>query len=90
MFYSYISCNYSKKPTEYLQSINANVFNNTDTIEVKTEEYQLASQIVDLSDVAYRKFALFNIAVIIEFTIFSIGGISALGFAIWRIVVHCL
>lgn len=90
MFYSYISGHYSKKPIEYLQDINANVFYNANTVGVITEEYQLASQIVDLSDVAYRKFALFNIAVLIECAIFSIGGIIALGIAIWRIAIHYL
>ncbi len=88
MFYSYISCNYSKNAIEYLQKINENVFNKTNNMDEKSKEYQLASQIMDLSDVAYRKFALFNIAVILECTIFSIGGISALGLVIWRIFVH--
>lgn len=88
MFYSYISCNYSQKASKYLQKINENVFNGTNNIDENSEEYQLASQIVDLSDVAYRKFVLFNIAVKIECIAFFIGGISALGFTIWRIIVH--
>lgn len=89
MFYSYISVNYSKEPTEYLKDVNINVFNNANNVDEDKENYQLASQITDLSDVAYRKFILFNIAVQIECAIFSVGGISALGLVIWRIINHC-
>lgn len=87
MFYSYISGNYSE-PLEYLKDIYTNVFNSNNNADKTSVDYQLSSQIIDLSNVAYRKFALFNIAVIIECTIFSFGGIGALGFAIWRIVEH--
>lgn len=88
MFYAYVSCNYSKEAINYLQKIYTNVFKSNDNVEEKSDAYQLASQIVDLSDVAYRKFALFNIAVMIECTIFSVGGIIALGLVIWRIFAH--
>ncbi len=87
MFYSYISTNYSD-PREYLKDIYTNVFNNNSNADKKSVDYQLSSQIIDLSNVAYRKFALFNIAVLIECAIFSIGGISALCLVIWRIFVH--
>lgn len=71
MYYSYIHKYYDKKPEQYLEDI------------APKQEYnlfikQLASQIVDLSGVAYRKFILFNLAIKIECSILSLAGILSL------------
>lgn len=87
MFYSFISGHYSENPDQYLKDINTDVFgNNNYRVKEETVEYHLARQIVNLSDVAYRKFALFNIAVKIECIIFSAGGVGALAIVICKLI----
>lgn len=73
MFYAYIHKYYASSET-YLDAVRI--------AEVTTEEkpflLQISQQIIDLAEVAYKKFVLFNIAVKIECLIFSLGGISVL------------
>ena len=64
MYFGYIYANI-KSAEDYLREVDAN--NNCIPNSI---EYQLASQIVDLSGVAYRKFVLFNIAIKSELFIF--------------------
>ena len=79
MYFSYIYKHYYKISTaNYIDDINNN-------FKDEFPEEQLSKQIVDLSSVAYRKFKLFNIAIIIEISIFSIGLITALVLAICKI-----
>ncbi len=68
MFYSYISKKYSGDHISYLNAIEQK--DNYSVLET-----QLAIQIIDLSNVAYRKFMLFNIAVKIESLIFASAAI---------------
>ena len=41
MFYSYISVNYSKEPTEYLKDVNINVFNNANNVDEDKEKLSI-------------------------------------------------
>ena len=65
MFFGYVYANI-KTAENYLKKIDENC-----NFTPNSMEYQLASQIVDLSEVAYRKFMLFNIAIKIEMFIFA-------------------
>lgn len=79
MYFSYIYKKYYKSnPNEDYYNHLKNVFDNS------FAEEQLCGQIVDLSSVAERKFKLFNVAVIIEIIIFSLGFIIALALVLCK------
>lgn len=72
LYFAYI---YSQTPTprEYLEAIGGIPSDIPDT----SIEYQLASQVVDLSAVAFRKFVLFNVAIKVELLIFVVAMLVA-------------
>lgn len=80
MFYSYIACKCRDKET-YLEKCEIRPTDDDYGLKV-----QLASQIVDLSSVAFSKFSLFNIAVIIESFIFAIGGLASIAIAVLNLI----
>lgn len=61
-----------------------------EVIPFESPEGQLASQIVDLSSVAYRKFSLFNFAMLCQTIIFVLGGISAFLIVIIKVACHTI
>lgn len=81
MFYSYISKYYKNNPIKYLEEVS-------DSGNTNIYHYQLASQIVDLANVAYRKFALFNLAIKIECTGIILGSIITLIIVLVKIILH--
>ena len=73
MYYPFIHKSFSTNPAEYWKSIAPN----KKSADEKVLSSQVANQIVDLSGVAYRKSALFNIAIKLEFIIFGTCDIGA-------------
>lgn len=84
MYYSYIHKNYSNGNdieciTKYINDIkNAGIIDQKSCEIIENYEKQLANQIIDLSNIAYRKSLLFNIAIKIECIFLGIGGVIAL------------
>ena len=74
MYFAYIHKYFTDNPSEYLQAILSLAEERKQSLLL----HQMAIQIVDLSRIAYQKFALFNIAMKIEFAIFFGGGITSL------------
>jgi len=64
MSFEYIHFNLTT-PEKYLEAIGSNI----DSVLPNSLKYQLAIQIIALSRVAYRKFALFNLAIKLELII---------------------
>lgn len=69
---------YNKEDKSYYQDLK-------DEFDDDFAEKQLSKQIVDLSAVAYKKFKAFNIAVIIEISIFMICSVFAFIMAICKL-----
>lgn len=78
MYYSYIIKNYKEDPIGYLKAVNEK-----DTYTI--DEIQYATQIVNLSGVAYRKFILFNFAIKIESMSFVFGVLSGIVILVLKI-----
>ncbi len=75
MYYAYIAKFFDQSTDEYLKKLKEKI--GTSGADEKGLDL-LAKQIVDLSNVAYRKFTLFNIAIKIECSSFVIGTIIAI------------
>jgi len=65
LYYAFIHKYFNDNPVKYLEEVSPGEY-----IDEKSLSYQMARQIVDFSEVAWRKFILFNIAIKIEITIF--------------------
>lgn len=81
MFYSYIAKHYKS-----LTDVDKYLSNIGSIDEVGAYERQMASQIIDLAGVAYRKFMLFNFAIKLECIIFSVGGLAAFAVVISKLI----
>lgn len=84
MFYAYITKFYKDKPEEYLKDVFGN------NADLNTYNKQMASQIIDLSSVAYRKFLLFNFAIKFECFFFLTGGVVSLIIIIIKVILHII
>lgn len=77
MFYSYIASRCPNKEA-YLQKCG--ITDNNLFVQ------QLANQIVDLSNVAFFKFSLFNVSVGVESIVFAIGGLASIALAVLNLI----
>lgn len=84
MYYAYIHRRFNNNPIEYLKSIS--VLN--ESVLKKSLLYHIASQIVDLSKVAYYKAIIFNIAIKFEFIYFLCGFFIAIFILIVKCIFH--
>ena len=76
MFYKYIYANFRNEPKKYLNQILPELTEDEKSNE-KAFPCQMASQIIDLAGVAYRKFTWFNVALWWEFSLLIAGAASA-------------
>lgn len=67
MYFAYIHKYFAANPKKYLEELSGR----EDGFEENSFTYQIASQIVDLSKVIYRKLTLFDIAIKIELVIWG-------------------
>ena len=80
LYYAYIAKHFKDDPEKYLNSLQ---------IDSKNPIFlQMATQVVNLAVVAYRKFILFNISIKIEFFILAFGGFGALASVIIKLFTH--
>lgn len=81
LYYAYIFKYYANAPAELLADIS-----NQKGVEATQVEHQLASQVVDLSAVAYRKAELFNIAITWQCIGFIVGGLVAFCIVLYKVI----